>query len=88
MDETPVFFDIVPGQTIDVKGRNAVRVRTTGAGKCCFTVVLSCTANGDILPPMIIFKGKTRRSIKGLKAPEGVIIAHQEKGWMDGELSC
>ena len=35
---------------------------------------------------MIIFKGKTKRSIKGLTAPPGVIIAHQEKGWMDGKL--
>ncbi len=38
---------------------------------------------------MIIFKGKTQRSIKGLKAPEGVIIAHQAKlklGWTDGEF--
>ena len=89
MDETPVFFDIVPGQAVDVKGRKAERVRTTGAEKHHFTVVLSCTANGDILPPMIIFKGKTRRSIKVLKAPEGVIIAHQERGewmlkWLDG----
>ena len=24
MDETPVFFDIVPGRTIDVKGRKSV----------------------------------------------------------------
>ena len=35
---------------------------------------------------MIIFKGKTKRFIKGLTAPPGVIIAHQEKGWMDGKL--
>ncbi len=48
--------------------------------------MLSCTVNGDMLPPMITFKGKTQRSIKGLKAPEGVIIAHQAKAWMDGEL--
>ncbi len=86
MDETPVYFDIVPGKTIQVKGRKMVRVRTTGSEKRHITVVLSCTANGDMLPPMIIFKGKTQRSIKGLKAPESVIIAHQAKAWMDGEL--
>ena len=40
MDETPVFFDIVPGRTVEVKGRKEVRVRTTGAEKRHFTVVL------------------------------------------------
>ena len=33
---------------------------TTGAEKQHLTVVLCCTANGDLLPPMIIFKGKTK----------------------------
>ena len=86
MDETPVFFDIVPGRTIEVRGRKTVQVRTTGAEKRHLTIVLSCTANGDILPPMIIFKGKTKRSIQGLEAPQGVMIAHQKKAWMDGEV--
>ncbi len=33
MDETPVYFDIVPGKTIEVKGRKTVRVRMTGSEK-------------------------------------------------------
>lgn len=86
MDETPVYFDIVPGKTIEVRGKKTVKVRTTGLEKRHLTVVLSCTANGDLLPPMIIFKGKTDRSIRGLKAPAGVIVAYQQKGWMDGDL--
>ena len=61
-------------------------MRTTGSEKQHLTVVLSCTASGDMLPPMIIFKGKTKISIQGLKAPPGFIIAHQEKAWMNGEL--
>ena len=47
---------MVPGRTVDVKGRKAVQVRTTGAEKGDLTAVLSCTANGDMLPPMMIFK--------------------------------
>ena len=61
-------------------------LRTTGSEKRHITVVLSCTASGDLLPPMIIFKGKTERCIKGLKGTLGVMIAYQEKAWMDGEL--
>lgn len=58
-------FDMVPRRTVDVKGRKAVQVRTTGAEKGDLTAVFSCTANGDMLPPMIIFKG---RSTKGPKS--------------------
>ena len=82
----PVFFwymYMVPGWTVDVKGRKAVHMRTTGADERNLRVVLSCTANRDMPPPMIIFKG---RSIKGLKAPKSVITAHQEKGWKDGAV--
>ena len=86
MDEMPVYFDIVPGKTIEIKGEKTVKVRTTGSEKRHITIVLSCTASGDLLPPMIIFKGKTKRCIKGLKGTPGVMIAYQEKAWMDGEL--
>ena len=60
MDETPMYFDIVPSRTIVKKGVKEVRVRTTGAEKRRVTVVLACTASGKTLPPMIIFKGKLK----------------------------
>ena len=58
MDEAPVYFDIhvVPEKTIEIEGKKMVKVRTTGSEKHHITVVLSCTASGDLLPPMIIFK--------------------------------
>ncbi len=62
MDETSVYFDIVPGKTLEVRGKT-VKVRTTGYEKRHITVVLSCTASGDLMPPMITFKGKTERLI-------------------------
>jgi hypothetical protein len=54
MDETPLYFDIVPGKTIERIGMKTVKVRTTGSEKRHITVVLRCTAAGDFLPPMII----------------------------------
>ena len=57
MDETPLYFDMVPSRTLEKKGEKEVRVRTTGAGKTRVTVVLACTASGHT-PPMIILKGK------------------------------
>ena len=30
MDETPVYFDMVPGKTIHKKGAKTIKIRTTG----------------------------------------------------------
>lgn len=83
MDETPVYFDIVPGKTIDNKGRKSIRVRTTGSDKRHLTVVLAVSAAGDVLPPMVVFKG-----IRDIKVPHppGWIVCVQRKGWMDEQL--
>ena len=39
-----------------------------------------------MLPPMIIFKGKTDRTISDLNIPAGFIVKTQEKAWMDDDL--
>ena len=36
-----------------------------------------------MLPPMLIFKGKTDKAIKKLCIPERFIVKTQEKSWMD-----
>ena len=48
------------------------------------TVVLSATADGTLLPPMLIFKGKTDKTIKKLRIP--ALVKTQEKSWMDEGL--
>lgn len=83
MDETPMYFDLVHGKTINQKGEKSVLIRTTGAEKRHLTVVLAVSADGDVLPPMIIFKGK--RALK-FPVPKGWIVTVQEKGWMDETL--
>ena len=82
MDETPVFFDMVPEKSLVQKGQKSVRIRTFGSEKKHATVA----ADGFILPPMIIFRGKTNRTIKDIEAPEGFVIVTQEKAWMDESL--
>ena len=83
MDETPLYFDIIPGRTLSSKGKRQIIVRGTTATKRHLTVVLTCTASGHMLPPMIIFKGK--RELKFTRPPSYVVTV-QKKGWMDGEL--
>lgn len=80
MDETPVQFDMIGNNTVDVKGAKTITVRSTGHEKSHFTAVLSCLANGVKLKPMVIFKRKT---MPKEKFPIGVLVHVQEKGWMD-----
>ena len=61
-------------------------VRTSGSEKKHVTVVISATADGTMLPTMLIFKGKTDKTIKKLRIPEGFIVKTQEKSWMDEGL--
>lgn len=80
MDEVPLTFDIPINRCVDEKGVKSVNIRTTGHEKSSFTVVLACCANGYKLPPMIIFKRKTKP--KGI-FPSTVVIMQNVKGWMD-----
>lgn len=57
MDETPLYFDMIPSRSLEKRGAKEVRVKSTGAQKRHITVVLACTGAGKMLPPMIIFKG-------------------------------
>ncbi|CAJ0600046.1 unnamed protein product [Cylicocyclus nassatus] len=59
------------------------RIDSTGHEKSNFTVVLSVTAAGEKLRPMIIFKKK--RIPKDNFSPE-VVVRANDKGWMNHEL--
>ena len=71
MDETPVYFNLVPGKIIDRVGVKSCVIRSKGAKKRHITVVLTVAADGTMLHPMVIFKGKQRLK---LTAPEGVLV--------------
>ena len=47
-------------------------------------MTLTCFADGQKLPPIIIFKGKGWPKTKNTPSPPpGVIVSFHEKGWMD-----
>lgn len=66
MDETPCYFDLPNGSTVETTGVKTVSVATSGYEKMRFTVVLGCTADGRKLRPMLIFKNL--KNIPKLKA--------------------
>ena len=86
MNKTPVFFDMVPEKSLVKKGQKSVTIRTSGSEKRHVTVVLTVAADGFMLPPMIIFWGKTNQTIKDIEALEGFVIVTQEKAWMNESL--
>ena len=80
MDETPMFFDMPGNRTVDVKGKTSISVKTSGAEKSHFTVILSCMADGSKLKPVVVFKRKT---MPKEKLPSGLLVLVQEKGWVN-----
>jgi len=82
MDDAPLTFDIPVNGTVEKTGTPTVSIRTKGNEKPSFTVVLGCKANGQKLPPMVIFKRKTLP--KGT-FPVGIIVKVNPKGWMGEE---
>ena len=79
MDETLLYFDVVPGRVLDKKGKRSVVVRSTGNEKRHLTVVLTVLADGVVLPAYAIFKGRKQPQFHEV----GVFIRAQEKAWMD-----
>ena len=64
-------------------GKKSIKVRTTKSEKRHITAVLACTATGDMLAPMVVFKGTTNRCVSGVRSSEGTLVSYQKKVWID-----
>jgi len=78
MDESPIQFDMPSNRTVSTIGKKTVKIRTTGNEKNCLTRFGMCK-----LKPLVIFKRKTMPKIQN---KHGIVVAVQEKGWMDSEI--
>lgn len=79
MDETPIWFSMLGNYTVATKGERQVRIRGTGSDKKIISVVLTCTASGQMLKPLLIFRDKTPRVLKDVHIPLDVIVAYQRR---------
>ncbi|WKX88744.1 hypothetical protein Q1695_008401 [Nippostrongylus brasiliensis] len=84
VDEVPVTFDMVYGRTVEKVGSDAVKIDSTGHEKSNFTVVLSVTAAGEKLRPLIIFEKK--RLVPKEDFPPKVVVKASAKGWMNQDI--
>jgi hypothetical protein len=55
-DQAPVWFDMTESTTIEHVGARSVQIRITGADKQGCTMMLAITADGQKLPPFVIFR--------------------------------
>ena len=59
MDESPIFFKMAPTKTIAKRGKKTILIKTQNQEKVRISIILTISADGDKLKPLIIFKGKT-----------------------------
>jgi hypothetical protein len=85
MDQTPVFFSMSEGTTLEVEGSRTVNARSSSGSTMRLSLAVTVTASGDILPPFIVFKGKPNGRIQRDFGtyPVGSYYACQERAWMD-----
>ena len=60
MDQTPVYYSMHEKKTLETKGVRTVNLRTCKNDSERITVGVTISADGDLLPPTIVFKGKCR----------------------------
>ena len=90
MDQTPVFFSMVPNKTLNVAGERSINVRTSTGSTMRLTCAVTVSAARDILRPFIVLKGKCDgRIARQFHNPQSLAfrwIAHifvkTELGWM------
>ena len=58
MDQTPIFFSMVPNTTLNRVGDQSVNVCSSSGSTMHITVAFTVTPAGGLLPPMFIFKVK------------------------------
>lgn len=82
-DQTVVWFDAPDNVTVEVEGKNSIRVLTMGVKRQRCTVMLCITADKGKLPPYVVFMGKC---VPTERFPDRIFVRAQDKGWMTNEL--
>ena len=92
MDETPIWFEMVPKSTVAKLGAKSVTVKTFGTERKRFSLMLTIGDKGQKLPPVIVFKGeknathqKRLQSYADSKKYMSFILC-QSSGWADHEV--
>ena len=88
MDETPLNFTHTPVRVVAGKSERSTPGKT-GNSREGVTVIACGNASGTVIPPLIIVKGKTRKSVEGYNmdaGPQHATWTWQEKAWSEDML--
>ena len=64
MDETPCYLSMGLDTTFDFKGNTNIEIETTGKDNYRVTTILAVDGDGTKLPPLIILKLESGKSIE------------------------
>ena len=87
MDETPIYFEMVNKTAINKIGNKNIVANTLGLEKKKISIILSITASGYKLKPLMIFKGKkgkkTEKKLQNLEEVKQkmVVVKCQSEAW-------
>ena len=84
MDEAAVYFEDARTESVDIRGRKHVVIKSTGLASMRITALVSVWANGAKAPPLIIHKGKDGQVIERASGP--LLFKRQEKAWVNERL--
>ena len=82
MDETAVYMEDARTQTVDIRGRKYVVIKTAGFASMRLAIVASVWSDGTKLASFIIHKGPSA----GITRSHGVSSASQSRSWVDMQL--
>jgi hypothetical protein len=86
-DESGLNFEHTPVRVVAERGSTVVS--KTSAKYSNLTVMACVNASGVAMPPLIITKGKTVKSLHGFNtkdAPNNTLWIYQEKGWITDDI--
>ena len=91
MDETLLYLNMVHNKIISQKGEKNVVVRTQNQEKIRITLLLRICADGDKLPPYIIFKAKSNYAYAKLQnnsfiKDKKIFINFNENAWSTNDI--
>ncbi|XP_033725141.1 jerky protein homolog-like [Pecten maximus] len=88
MDEKGVSLEHKPTSVIARKGSRSIPGRVSNSREN-ITIVAAINADGGKIPPLVIVKGKTDRSMQAYgtdEGPDGAIYTFQSNAWMEDVL--
>jgi hypothetical protein len=76
----------LPQKTIKIKGENNYKINSGGNDKEGFTLLLIISAGGKFLKPILVAKGKTKRSLNKFSLNNKIIGTYSNNGWVNNGI--